>query len=45
MYKLTSVDDVFELTDKKNGEVVKVGDFNDCYGMIENTVMGSVEIE
>ena len=33
------------LQTEKNGEVVKVGDFNDCYGMIENTVVGSVEIE
>ena len=45
MYKLTSVGEVFELTERESGEVIKVGSFDDCYNVIESIVDRSVEIE
>ena len=45
MYKLTSVGGVFELIDSESGEIVRVGDFEDCYSIIENTVGVSCGVE
>ena len=38
MYKLTSRGGVFELINRESGEIVKVGSFDECYSVIENTV-------